>query len=167
MTFLLSVALSLASLSYRASMNPDGMLYVMGGRVFIEEGFRAALNYFNWPFFSILIGITASIFHIPYEMAGHLLSIVMLASTCVLLVKVTQQYVPNSAWLACLVVLALPAINEDRYNIMRENGAWLFLVMAIWLAIRAPKQINLSISGRVRRFLSSADPLAMVCAERK
>ena len=143
MTFLLSVVLSLASLSYRASMNPDGMLYVMGGRVFIEEGFRAALSYFNWPFFSILIGITASIFHIPYEMAGHLLSIAMLASTCVLLVKLTQQYVPNSAWLACLVVLALPAINEDRYNIMRENGAWLFLVLAIWLAIRAPKQINL------------------------
>lgn len=143
-TFILSVALSLASLSYRASMNPDGMVYVMGGRVFIEEGFRAALAYFNWPFFSILIGITASILHIPYEAAGNLLSILMLSSTCVLMVKITQRYVPNSAWLACLVVLALPAINENRHNIMRENGAWMFLALAIWLAIRTPKRIDLT-----------------------
>lgn len=142
MTFLLSIALSLASLSYRASMNPDGMLYVMGGRVFIEEGFRAALSYFNWPFLSILIGVTASILHIPYEMAGHLLIILMISTTCVLMVKITQRYVPNSAWLACLVVLALPAINEDRHNIMRETGAWMFLALAIWLAIRTPKRVD-------------------------
>lgn len=141
-TFLLSIALSLASLSYRASMNPDGMIYVMGGRVFIEEGFRAALAYFNWPFFSILIGITASILHIPYEAAGNLLSILMLSTTCVLMVKITQRYVPHSVWLACLVVLALPGINENRHNIMRENGAWMFLVLAIWLAIRTPKRVD-------------------------
>ena len=142
MTFLLSIALSLASLSYRASMNPDGIIYVMGGRVFIEEGFRAALAYFNWPFFSILIGITASILHIPYEAAGNLLSILMLSTTCVLMVKITQRYVPNSMWLACLVALALPGINEDRHNIMRENGAWMFLALAIWLAIRTPKRVD-------------------------
>ena len=157
MTFLLSIALSLASLSYRASMNPDGMLYVMGGRVFIEEGFRAALNYFNWPFLSILIGITASILHIPYEMAGHLLITLMISTTCVLMVKITQRYVPSSAWLACLVVLALPAINEDRHNIMRETGAWMFLALAIWLAIRTPKRVGVlnAIGPTLALFLSA------------
>ena len=143
MTFLLSIALSLASLSYRASMNPDGMVHIMAGRIFIEEGFAAALKFFDWPFFSILIGIVGWVLPISYESAGYLINILMLSGACALMVKITQRYVPNSAWLACLVVLALPALNENRHNVMREDGAWFFLILAIWLAIRAPKQINL------------------------
>ena len=143
MTFLLSIALSLASLSYRASMNPDGMVHIMAGRIFIEEGFSAALRFFDWPFFSILIGIVGWALPISYESAGYLINILMLSGACALMVKITQRYVPNSAWLACLVVLALPALNENRHNVMREDGAWFFLIVAIWLAIRAPKQITL------------------------
>ena len=143
MTFLLSIALSLASLSYRASMNPDGMVHIMAGRIFIEEGFAAALKFFDWPFFSILIGIVGYVLPVSYETAGYLINILMLSAACALLVKITQRYVPNSAWLACLVVLALPALNENRHNVMREDGAWFFLIIAIWLAIRAPKQITL------------------------
>lgn len=143
MTFMLSIALSLASLSYRASMNPDGMVHIMTGRIFIEEGFAAALKFFDWPFFSILIGIVGKVLPISYEAAGHLLNILMLSGACALMVKITQRYVPNSAWLACLVVLALPGLNENRHEVMREDGAWFFLILAIWLAIRAPKQINL------------------------
>lgn len=143
MTFMLSIALSLASLSYRASMNPDGMVHIMAGRIFIEEGFLPALEFFDWPFFSILIGIVSYILPISYETAGHLLNILMLSTTCVLLVKITQRYVPNSAWLACLVVLALPGLNENRHEVMREDGAWMFLTLAIWLAIRNPKELTL------------------------
>src|SRR5690606_41528198 len=47
MTFLLSIALTLASVSYRASMNPDGMVHIMAGRIFMEEGFTAALKFFR------------------------------------------------------------------------------------------------------------------------
>lgn len=143
MTFLLSIALSLASLSYRASMNPDGMVHIMAGRIFIEEGFSAALQFFDWPFFSILIGIVGYVLPVSYETAAYLINILMLSGACALLVKITQRYVPNSAWLACLVVLALPALNENRHNVMREDGAWFFLIVAIWLAIRTPKHINL------------------------
>lgn len=142
MTFLLSIALSLASLSYRSGMNPDGMVHIMAGRIFIEEGFSAALRYFDWPFFSILIGIVGHVLPISYEAAGYLINILMLSATCALLVKITQRYVPNSAWLACLVVLALPGLNENRHNVMRSDGAWFFLIIAIWLAIRAPKQVT-------------------------
>lgn len=143
MTFLLSLTLSLVSISYRASMNPDGMVHIMAGRIFIEEGFTAALKFFDWPFFSILIGIVGKVLPISYGAAGHLLNILMLSATCALLVKITQRYVPGSAWLACLVVLALPGLNENRHNVMRSDGAWFFLILAIWLAIRSPRQINL------------------------
>lgn len=143
MTFMLSIALSLASLSYRASMNPDGMVHIMTGRIFIEEGFLPALEFFDWPFFSILIGIVGYILPISYEAAGHLLNILMLSTTCVLLVKIIQRYVPNSIWIACLVVLALPGLNENRHEVMREDGAWMFLILAIWLAIREPKKVTL------------------------
>lgn len=143
MTFLLSVTLSLVSISYRASMNPDGMVHIMAGRIFIEEGFRAALEFFDWPFFSILIGILGYALPISYETAGHLLNILMLAVACMLLVKITERYLPGSGWLACLVVLALPGLNEYRHEVMREDGAWMFLTLAIWLAIRSPQNINL------------------------
>jgi hypothetical protein len=143
-TFMLSIALSLVSLSYRASMNPDGMVHIMAGRIFIEEGFYEALKFFDWPFFSILIGVVAKTLFISYEAAGRLLNIIMLSGSCILLVKITQRYVPNSAWLACLVVLALPGLNENRHEVMREDGAWFFLILAIWLAIRTPKQIHIA-----------------------
>lgn len=151
MTFLLSIALTLASVSYRASMNPDGMVHIMAGRIFIEEGFTAALKFFDWPFFSILIGIVGHVLPISYEAAGYLINILLLSGACALMVKITQRYVPNSAWLACLVVLALPALNENRHNVMREDGAWFFLVLAIWLAVRTPQKIT---------FLNAAGPTA-------
>src|SRR5690606_25181902 len=90
-TFLLSITLSLASSSYRASMNPDGMVHIMAGRIFIEEGFTEALKFFDWPFFSILIGIVGYVLPISYEAAGRLLNILFLAGTCSLLVRVTQR----------------------------------------------------------------------------
>src|SRR5690606_1964523 len=154
MTFLLSIALTLASVSYRASMNPDGMVHIMAGRIFMEEGFTAALKFFDWPFFSILIGIVGHVLPISYEAAGYLINILLLSGACALMVKITQRYVPNSAWLPCLVVLALPAVLDTRHHVMREDRAWFFLRLALWLAPRAP---------RPRALLSALGPRAPLC----
>lgn len=48
---------------------------------------------------------------------------------------VRQRSAHATRW-ACLVVLAMPAVNSFRNDIIRECGFWFFCTLALWLALR-------------------------------
>lgn len=143
-TFWLSLLLSVISRSYRDTLNRDGMTYVETARIFVEEGASAAAAYFDWPSYAILIGWLSNITGIPYEPVGHILGALLLAGACTVMVRQVQLFMPQHGWLACLVVLSLPALNAWRDEILREDGYWLFILIAFWLASRRPTGINLA-----------------------
>ena len=119
-----------------STLNRDGMLYVRTSQAFLDGGFDAARELFNWPFLPILMAVVAKVSGLGVENAGHLLNALFMAGACALLVACVSRKQPEVAWSVCLVTLALPGLNEYRNELLREFGCWFFIMLAFWLALR-------------------------------
>ncbi|MBM3392170.1 MAG: hypothetical protein FJY34_09400 [Betaproteobacteria bacterium] len=133
--FFVSLLLSWVALQ-GALLNRDGILYVDVARAMLEEGFLLRHSGIDWQFLSLLMAGLSALTGLAPEAAGHFLNAVFLAGACSLLVAITRQRMPEAAWAACLVVLAMPAYNGYRDMLLREYGFWFFCTLAFWLAMR-------------------------------
>jgi len=134
-----SLLLSLVALQ-KSTLNRDGMLYVETAQVFLEEGLGAAAKIYSWPFLPILMAGTSSLTGFDLEQSGHLLNALFIAGACGLLVASAKQIFPEALWHICFVVLALPAVNGYRDELLREYGCWFFIMLSFWLALRWTKR---------------------------
>jgi 4-amino-4-deoxy-L-arabinose transferase-like glycosyltransferase len=133
--FVASLLLSWIALS-GSLINRDGIFYVDAARAMLEQGFALQRDGIDWQFLSMLMAGLSAVTGIAPETAGHLLDAVFLAGACGLVVTITRRRAPEAAWAACLVVLAMPAYNQYRHEILREYGFWFFCLLAFWLAMR-------------------------------
>ncbi|WAG78630.1 hypothetical protein LMK08_25320 [Metapseudomonas furukawaii] len=131
-----SLLLSWIAVHFEATIAKDAALYLDAARVFNEQGFGATLAKFNWPWFSILIGVSQQLTGLSLESLGYLLCAMMMAGTCALMVDAVASRTPGGGAWACLLVLAMPAYNTFRGDILREYGFWFFSTLALWLALR-------------------------------
>lgn len=135
-TFLGSLSLSLVALLNNPTINRDGILYVETARIFLQDGYIAATKSFNWPFLSILMALVSKLTGIGLEKTGHLLNAVFMAGASAFVVAGTERRIPQASWSICIVVLALPGLNDYRDELLREYGCWFFTMLAFWLALR-------------------------------
>jgi len=135
--FLASIALSLVAMIGLTAPNNDGILYVETALAFKQDGLDAARRLFDWLTMPILIAALSSITGLEAQAAGHVLSTLLLAGCCALLVACTRELFPHAAWPALAIALALPALNAYRDYIVREFGAWFFMLLAIWWVLRS------------------------------
>lgn len=135
--FLGSLLLSLVALVRGDLVNRDGVIYLDAARTLLEQG-PAAIGQLNpvWMAFSSLVAGIAAITGLSPENAAHALNALLLAGSCGLLVAITRRRLPEAAWAACLVALAMPAYNGYRDMVLREFGFWFFCLLALWLAMR-------------------------------
>lgn len=136
--FLASLILSLVAVLNHPVLNRDGMLYVEiadtlagHGPLDLRGGYLLSLS-----FLPSLMALTGVLTGLSHEAAAHFLNALFLAGTCSLLVAIVRRHSPEAAWAACLVVLAMPAFNEYRNQVLREYGFWFFSMLALWLATR-------------------------------
>lgn len=114
----------------------DAALYLTIAQRIIEQGPQVAFQIFDWPWFIFLLVGTHSLLHLPLLLSATLWCALFMAGTCALMVDIVRQRVPAASYWACLVVLAMPAFNQFRYDILREFGFWFFCVLALWQAMR-------------------------------
>lgn len=153
--FIVSLLLSLIAQS-QGTLNRDGMLYVRAAQAILDGGFEAASRLFNWLFLPLLMATVAQATGLSLEHAGHALNAVFMAGTCALLVACVRRQQPELAWAACLVVLALPGLNEYRNELLREYGCWFFIMLAFWLALRWAEKPSWLASIGIQAALGSA-----------
>ncbi|MFZ6046094.1 hypothetical protein ACFW0H_08210 [Pseudomonas sp. CR3202] len=134
--FIGSLLLSWIAVGFEVTIAKDAAFYMDAAQVFVDQGLAATLATFNWPWFSILVGITHALTGLPMETTGYLWCALLMAGTCALLVDMVSSRIPGSGGWACLVVLAMPAFNGFRNDILREFGFWFFSILALWLALR-------------------------------
>lgn len=131
-----SLLLSLIAVLGAATVGRDAAFYLTIAQDAYVHGPKAAFAVFNWPWFSLLLAGTHWVSGLPIELSAHLWCSLFAAGTCALLVDcVRQRSVQVAPW-ACLVVLAMPAFNEFRGEILREFGFWFFCILTLWLAMR-------------------------------
>ncbi len=153
--FVGSLLLSWIAHSQGALLNRDGILYVEIARSLLDQGIGVLGRGFDWPFLPLLMAGLSWLSGLSPESAGHLLNAFFLAGACALLVALTRQRMPEAAWLACLVALALPAYNGYRSDLLREYGFWCFSLLAFWWALRWEA------TGRWSQALASQGALAI------
>ncbi|MBX3676553.1 MAG: glycosyltransferase family 39 protein [Rhodocyclaceae bacterium] len=117
-------------------VNRDGIYYLETARTMLESGLVAGWQAGEWAFLPTLIAALAFVMKVSPETAAIVLNALFMAGTCALLVSITRRRLPEAAWLACLVVLAMPAYNQYRNEVLREYGFWFFSMLAFWLAMR-------------------------------
>gem|GEM_PF-388398 len=135
LAFCASLLLSITALSFEVTIGTDAATYLDAARIFHEQGARAAFAYFDWAWFSVLIGWLHGLTGWSLEFIAYFFCVLLLAGACALMVDMIVRRVPGSAGWALLVVLAIPALNSQRGEIMREPGFWFFSFLALWLAL--------------------------------
>jgi len=136
LAFLASLLLSIIAFQFEVTVGKDAALYLDVAKSFNEEGLRGLFNRFNWPWFSLLLAISHNLTGISLEPLGYYWTALFMALCCALWVDMLVRRVPGSVGWALLVVLAMPAFNQFRGDIIREQGFWCFSTLALWLALR-------------------------------
>lgn len=134
LTFCASVLLSLIAIHFNPVLSRDSALYVDMARHFREGGVQQLLQLFDWPWWSILIGL-ASKTGMSATFAGYALMVLAMAACCTALVRTTRLIEPRAAYWGALVALTLPAFNAYRDLIIREPGFWLFSALAVMFMV--------------------------------
>lgn len=138
--FFASLLLSVIAISASVTPNNDGMLYVEAAVAFQQDGLAAARGIFDWLALPILIATLSSLSGLEAQTAAYVLSSLLLAGTCAMVVLSTREHFPQAGWAAFAIAIALPSLNAYRDYIMREPGAWCFVLLGLWLALRAARR---------------------------
>ncbi|MBP5946003.1 hypothetical protein ICA15_18455 [Pseudomonas sp. P116] len=136
LTFFGSLLLSLIAVMGTATVGRDAALYIDIAQQVTEQGPDVAWATFDWPWFSLLLAATHSILRLPLELSAYLWCGLFFAGISALMVDCVRQRSPDITRWACLVMLAMPAVNAFRNDIIRECGFWFFCTLALWLALR-------------------------------
>jgi uncharacterized Tic20 family protein len=136
LAFWSSLLLSLIAVIGTATVGRDAALYIDIAQQVTVHGPSVAWNTFDWPWFSLFLAGTHLTLRLPLELSAYLWCGLFLAGTCALMVDCIRQRSPDIARWACLVMLAMPAVNSFRNDIIREYGFWFFCTLALWLALR-------------------------------
>jgi len=134
LTFVVSLVLSAIAVWFNPVIAKDTAFYFDVAQTFNQYGLRAAFEEFDWPWLSVLFGMTHMLTGLPWETIGRLWTAFFMAGSCALMVSLIARRAPQTAWWAVLVVLAMPAFNQFRGDMLREHGAWCLSVLAMWLA---------------------------------
>ncbi len=134
--FIASLLLSIIAVMNNPVLNRDGMLYIETARNILKHGISGATQNFDWPLLPLLIAGLGYATQLNLESAAHILDALFMAGTCALMVDLIRRRMPEAAWIACLIVLAVPAYNGYRDYLAREFGYWFFSTLALWLALR-------------------------------
>ena len=160
-----TIALSLL-LSWLAAhgrlVNRDGILYLDIARMIVEDGYAEAAKYGDLTFLPLLIAGLSYVLPLDYETIAKLLNAFFMAGACALLVAIVRRNAPEAAWFAVLVVLAMPAYNQYRNEILREYGFWFFSLLGFWYSMRGSERLGWQDALKIQAVLMLAAFLTVV-----
>lgn len=141
-TFLACLALSAYKAGRASTINNDGLLYLSTAQLFVEQGLKAAFTQFNWPAFSILIGLVHQVLSVSYESAAYILNALLLALLSVGFVALYREMTDGNGrpWLAAAVILLSPQLTDYRAYIIRDIGYWALSLWAVLHFVRYCRQ---------------------------
>jgi len=122
-------------------INTDGILYINIAKAFSNDGFTAAFEVFPWALYGILIGLVHKVSGLGFEVSAYTLNAILLMIVCVSFVRVYEEITPAQSriWLAAVLILALPILNDYRDMVIRGYGFWAFMLLALLYFIKYSK----------------------------
>jgi hypothetical protein len=122
-------------------INGDGILYIDVAKAFVNDGFTAAFEVFPWALYGVLIGLVHKISGLGFEISAYTLNAILSLIVCVTFVRIYEEITPRQSriWVAAVLILALPILNDYRDMVIRGYGFWAFMMLALLYFIRYSK----------------------------
>lgn len=127
-----SLILTGINLAHNQPFNVDGIMYLKAAEEFLRHGFNASFVAYKWPFYSILIALTAKITTLSLISAAHLLNAflyVLIATAFIALIKELGGD-RKTQWFGVFVILFFPYLAKFGADIMRDHGYFAFSLLA-------------------------------------
>lgn len=134
------------------AINSDGVLYLQTADAYLQGGWHAAMRFYPWPFYSVLIAWMSQVCHCSLELAAYLLNIIFQILICIgffnlacwiarpALIGGVHGNPENNKLLfqilTTLVILFYPTFNHHRDLIIRDFGYWAFSLWGWFYLIR-------------------------------
>lgn len=130
---LCSVLLSLWCVISTDSINNDGILYINAAARLAAGDWAGAHELYRWLFFPGLIALLAGSSGLSLEAAAHTLDAALAALLAYTFVSLVRDLGGDRrvGWLAALVILGHPYLNDLRPEIIRDHGYWAFYLLAL------------------------------------
>lgn len=139
------ITLSIA-VSTQNPLNNDGILYLQAAEAFAESGFKAAMEIYRWPFYSILIGSIRKLTGLSFELAAYTLNaaffVVIVTAFITLVTELGGSR--RTQFLAAILILSHPQLHHYQSYIIRDFGYLAFSLLSLLCLIRYHRQLRWS-----------------------
>lgn len=140
---LLSLLLSIWLISIDPLINRDAIIYLRSADAYLLHGFGRDHGLLAYPLISILMGILHQLTGLSLLHAGLLLTSLFYALFCVAFVACVQTLGGDRRvqWIAAVVALSHPMLNDQRSSIMRDPAYFSLILLAfraLLLYVRQP-----------------------------
>ncbi len=143
-TAIISLLLSWLAVTLNDQPNHDAYEYVRAAEIFLQSGMADAYAHYQWAHYSVLLAGVHTLTGLDIFTAAHLLNALLFALISVGFVNLVAAATPSRrvVWLAALIILIFPALNESRSLIVRDTGFLAFSLLAMlqllryWLTLR-------------------------------
>jgi hypothetical protein len=143
LTFIASLAFSYLAISTDNLLNHDGIYFMDAAKTYLRDGIAALFKVFPWPFFSWLVANVHQISWFPHiEQTAHFINALLIATTCILFIRIYAEITNNegSLWVAAVLVLTLVGVNKYRADVMKDFGYWCFYLAGFYSLLRYYKR---------------------------
>ena len=133
-TALISLLLSATAFYSDDIINSDGILYIQVTEAFLQSGFSAMMQLYNWPFFAMIIAGLHSLTAIPLELCSNIINslfFVIFTDTLLLINNKTFSNKQNLI-IAAVLIICFQSFNEYRDYIIRDIAYWAFCGLSLY-----------------------------------
>ena len=127
-----NIALTLWCVASDPIINYDGITYIGAAELFKLGDWRAALDYYHWPFYSLAIAGVSKVLFINSEIAAHVVNSLFIISLCFAYLAIVADLSGSDKRLlliAALVIVWFPSISKYRTYITRDFA---YLSFYLW-----------------------------------
>jgi hypothetical protein len=116
-------------------LNRDGMFYIDIARAMQLEGAGLSSERYGWAFLPMLLSMGGVIGLSPLT-AAIFFSLLCGVLIPVMMFLFLSRYQPNYRHLTFLIACLLPWQSSFRADVLRDSGAWLFMLVSLYAAVR-------------------------------
>jgi hypothetical protein len=127
-----SLILTFINLAHNQPFNVDGVIYLNAAQEFLSHGIIASFAAYKWPFYSILIALTAKSTTLSVLNAAYLLDAVLYVAIAIFFVMLIKEFggSKKQQWVGAFVIIFFPYLVMFGSHIMRDHGYFAFSLLA-------------------------------------
>lgn len=137
-----SFILSLSQILMDNIINADAVIYLLSASHIQNDDWLSAAKLYNWLFYPYLIAQLSSLTSLSLELSAHILNATLTSITCVTFILIIKDFFGKEkslVYIAALVILAFPSLNDYRDLIIRDHGYWAFYLLSCYFFLSSFK----------------------------